>query len=80
MLAYADDIVLVAESANELQTLHVIVKGDKTQIVHFRKLPISKATYDIVLRNQNICLVNNHKYLDLILTECLDYMEMVKNQ
>ena len=56
MLAYGDDIVLAGESANELQTLLNILwkwcsewgmyaKGDKTQIVHFRKLSISKAIY-----------------------------------
>ena len=56
MLAYADDFMLVGESANELQTLLNVVwkwcssewgmsaKGDKTQIVHFRKPSTLKGT------------------------------------
>ena len=87
MLAYADDIVLVGESGNELHTLLSVVwkwcnewcrpmyvKGDKTQIVHFRKSSLSNATYDFVLGDQNICTVNRHTYLGLMLTGCPDYM------
>ena len=93
MLAYADDnyIMLVGRSANELQKLLNVVwkwctewgmrvKGDKTQIVHFRKPFISKATYDFALGDQNICIVNKHKYVGLLLTECHDYTEMVQNR
>ena len=50
------------------------VKGDKAQIVHFRKPSMSKATYVCVLGDQIICNVNKHNYLGLMLTECHDYM------
>ena len=83
--------MLVGESANELHTLlnvvqkwcnewGMYVKGDNTQIVHFRKPYISKAICDFVLGDQNICIVNKHKYVGLLLTESLDYTEMIQNR
>ena len=55
------------------------INKNKTQIAHFRNPSISKATYDFVIADQNLCIVNKCKCLGFTLTEHLDYKEIVKS-
>ena len=77
-LAYADDLVLIADSPKMLNGLlqllqkwcsewMVVINTDKTKIVHFRKLnrPISRVQYKI--GNSVIEIVPNYKYLGVIM-------------
>ena len=54
------------------------INKDKTQIVHFHNPSIPKSPQDFVLGDQTLCIVNNYKYLGLILAEHLDYKIMVR--
>ena len=77
-LAYADDLVLIADSPKMLNGLlqllqkwysewRVVINTDKTKIVHFRKRnrPISRVQYKI--GNSVIEIVPDYKYLGVIM-------------
>ena len=84
ILLYADDICLLAESEEDLQSLLDILSGwcskwcmqvntEKTQIVHFRPPSFDRTEYCFKYGAQVINVVLQYKYLGLILSEHLDY-------
>ena len=81
--AYADDIAIIATTAEELQSLlntlekwcidnQMKVNTSKTQVVHFRR-PCKAKTQKLIQYGQNnIEIVREYKYLGLYLTEFMD--------
>ena len=89
ILLYADDMVLLAESENDLQALLDIlyqwcmkwrlnVNIAKTQVVHFR--PSRKRCTSVVFRygEESLLIAPCYKYLGVILDEHLNFNECVK--
>ncbi len=84
VLAYADDLVFVAESHQDLQSLIDILKTwcykwrlsvniDKTKIMHFR--PANSPQTDFVFKYGDLPLecVSEYKYLGILLDEHMDF-------
>ena len=82
-LAYADDIVLICESEQDLQTLlnvvndwckkwSVTVNTSKTKIIHFRKRGHERTSYPLELNNTALEVVTKYKYLGTWMTEHFD--------
>lgn len=89
ILAYADDIVLLAESENNLQAMLHTLEGwckqwgltinmDKSKIVHFRSKSMPLSNYEFSCNSKSMEIVPQYKYLGLVLTEHLDYSHMAK--
>ena len=84
ILLYADDIVLIRETESELQamldelvvwckTWRMKVNIEKMQIFHFRSKQTSKTETIFYLGPQALGIVNQYRYLGLILTEHMCY-------
>ncbi len=84
ILCYADDLVIISETAEGLQTMLDIVKQwyskwsmavntKNTQIVHFRAASMPRSNYTFTYADLPIVISERYKYLGLILTEFLDY-------
>lgn len=89
ILAYADDVVLLAESENELQILlnvlnswcdinKMVTNSDKSMIVHFRRPSEARSSVNFSVGNVNLKTTSHYVYLGLLLTEHLDYTAMAK--
>ena len=91
-LLYADDIVLLAPSAKNLQGLINVVAEwcmkwnmhlnlEKTNVVHFRKNLRSKArsTFHFTFRGDEISYTSQYKYLGLVLNEHLNWSNSLEN-
>ena len=83
-LFYADDMVLIGESENDLQNLldelniwcmqwHVKINEDKSKIVHFRKVRTKCTEIDFLLNGQMLEKVNCYKYLGVYFDEHLKF-------
>lgn len=83
-LLYADDLVLLAETENDLQLLlnkvhewctdwRMKVNKDKTKIMHYRKNSVPRTSYFFVIGDDVIEVVDKYRYLGCILNEHLDY-------
>jgi hypothetical protein len=90
ILLYADDIVLLAETESDLQTLlnalnswcvinKMTVNSDKSNVVHFRPTSVDRTVETFTCGDEVIQIVEAYRYLGLILTEHLDYNTMAKN-
>ena len=87
-LLYADDIVLLAPSTENLQSLIKVVAEwwnmglnlKKTNIVHFRRKLCSKprSTYPFTFNEEEISYASQYKYLGLILNKHLDWSASVE--
>ncbi len=86
VLAFADDIVLLAESAQELQKLidivyrwsnkwRFMINPEKSQVVHYRNAPKAQTDYIFRLHTQGPTLekVSSYKYLGVYLDEYLTF-------
>eukprot|EP00732_Lithocolla_globosa_P001538 Lithocolla_globosa_v1_NODE_782_length_3286_cov_3.792634.p1 type:complete len:976 gc:universal NODE_782_length_3286_cov_3.792634:2974-47(-) len=82
-LFYADDIVLIAESEEDLQLLldkcHVwcqewrmFVNKKKTNVVHFRSKSTPKSSFSFTFGPLNLETKDQYVYLGILLTEHLD--------
>jgi len=91
LLLYADDLVLLAESKEDLQRmldeLHewtqecdMSVNNAKTKVVHFRRGPSIPRTETVFRLGEyvEIELVDKYRYLGLVLTEFMDMNITVK--
>ena len=83
MLAYADDIVLIADSLGELQKFldivekwcanwRIKVNTEKTKIIQFRKKTVSLTELDFFLNGELLEKVDNYKYLGINMNCFLD--------
>ena len=84
ILLYADDIVLLSDSPEEIQAMldklaewckkwRMIGNSDKTQVMHLRRKSDPRTTFQFKLGNDNIEIVENYRYLGLCLNEHLDF-------
>ena len=83
-LLYADDIVLIAESEPDLQSMLdimgtwcknnlVSINASKTNIVYFRNLSVPQSNVTFSVNDDAISYASQYKYLGLVLSEHLDY-------
>ena len=83
VLAYADDIVILAETEDDLQTLlnatqqwcnewQVLINYHKTKVVHFRKKTSIESAYEFKLGTTVVSKVNQYRYLGVTLNYHLD--------
>ena len=90
MLMYADDIVLMSESEQNLQKMldcvlvwarkwRISLNESKTQVVHFRPKSHNKSTFSYKYGNVNIETVSGYKYLGLWFDEFLDFNVTTSN-
>ncbi len=86
VLAFADDIVLLAETPEDLQKLisivhkwsskwRFIINPEKSQIVHYRNAPKGRTTFKFILHENgpNLQIVDSYKYLGVYLDEFLTF-------
>ena len=87
ILMYADDLVLLAETEDDLHLLIDIlhqwcdekkmkVNLGKTKVVHFRRTSTKKTKSLFKFGSENIEIVDSYTYLGILLTEHLDYNAM----
>ena len=87
ILMYADDIVLLAETEEDLQSLidllqqwcdekKMKVNLDKTKVVYFRNTASEKTRKLFKFGNGNIEITDSYTYLGILLTEHLDFNAM----
>ena len=85
-LLYADDVVIVANNENDLQTmlntLHswskrwaIDINKTKSKIVHFRKANVTKSNFDFKVGEKNIAVDHRYKYLGTYFTEFMNFTE-----
>ena len=83
-LLYADDLALVSESEDDLQTMFNIlsiwckkwrmkVNTSKTAIIHFRKPRIRETQFNFTFNSDIITKVAKYKYLGLVFNENLNF-------
>ena len=88
ILLYADDIVLISESADDLQTMldtlnnwctkwRLAVNESKTKIVHFRNKNQLRTSYGFHCGEKIITCENEYKYLGFWFNEYLDLEKSV---
>ena len=81
---YADDIVLMAEDEDSLQTMlnfiadwcskwRMSINADKTQIVHFRQWSKPQSPFIFHFESHNLKTVRYYKYLGVTLDEHIDF-------
>ena len=89
ILAYADDVVLLAESENDLNIMldclqswcvlnKMSVNASKSKVVHFRNPSVVRTTCVFKCGEQVLEVVHSYNHLGLLLTEHLDYKRMAK--
>ena len=89
MLVYADDVVLLTETEDELQYLlnelnrwcdinKLEVNASKSKVVHFRTPSKAKTGWSFTCGEKYLETVDQYLYLGLLLTEHLDYAKMAK--
>ncbi len=84
VLAYADDLVLLAETENDLQCLITIlqrwcykwrlsINTDKTKVMHFRNKNTPVTNFAFMVKNLPLECVSDYKYLGIILDENMTF-------
>ena len=90
VLLYADDVVLIAETEANLQSMLDIlgswcknnlisVNAAKSNIVHFRNPSEPQSDTVFTVNDENILYTMQYKYLGIVLSEHLDYAITAKN-
>ncbi len=83
-LVYADDLVIISESTEDLNVTlekvntwckqwRILVNKEKTKAVHFRPKRVERTNDPVVLGNSHIDFVSEYKYLGIVLNEFLQY-------
>jgi hypothetical protein len=89
LLMFADDVVIMAPSAEHLQRSldgvdswckkwRMTLNGSKTQVIHYRHHSRERAVYQFKCGNMSLDYVDKYKYLDVWLQENLDMSVTVK--
>ena len=84
ILLYADDVVLMSDSADGLQNQltalnnwsvkwNLRINSDKTKIVHCRKASSPRSTHNFKLGDKSVDYVSAYRYLGFTISETLDY-------
>jgi hypothetical protein len=85
-LMYADDVALVSENAEDLQSLvstmhewcskwHLTINSEKSKVVHFRRKRAPHRPHRIEVAGSALEYVHSFKYLGVIFDEHLSYAE-----
>ena len=80
VLAYADDLVLLASNEHDLNKLlhilnswcsrwRVLVNVDKTKVMHFRKKTVSVTDSKFCINNKELEIVSKYQYLGTVVDE-----------
>jgi hypothetical protein len=88
-LFYADDIVLISDSAANLQkqiqcvynwcnNWKMSINVEKTKVVHFRPKRKSMSTFDFKIGNSDIEIAKHYKYLGIMMDEFLNFETTVE--
>jgi hypothetical protein len=88
ILMYADDIVLLSESEQDLQkqldyvatwcrNWRLVINSKKSQVVHFRKKGADRTESSFKIDDNTLDVVNSYKYLGIILDEHLSFSNAV---
>ena len=83
-MLYAYDIVLISDSSGKLQELlnclhewcmkwQICINAKKSKVVHFRKIRIKKTSHLFKMDKDIIDLVQQYKYLGILLDEHLKF-------
>ena len=86
ILLYADDIVLLAPTEEDLQSMldvlsnwsskwRIFVNKKKTKTVHFRKSTMPQSTFEFKCCGSIVEYVSSYKYLGVTVSEHLDFTE-----
>ena len=89
LLAYADDLVLLSYSEENMQKLldcltkwcakwRLSINNAKSGVVHFRKPRVNKTTFNFQLGGKQVDVVTEYKYLGVVLDEHLTYKPATK--
>ena len=89
VLMYADDLVVLAQSDDELQlllnTLHkwcktwqLEVNSTKSAVIHFRPQSFSATHHNFICGDESILLKSDYRYLGIIINEFLNFNVTVK--
>ena len=84
MLLYADDIVLIAESETDLQSMldtvnnwcnrwRVIVNANKSKCIHFRSTNTQRSQFVFHIGESKLETIDKYKYLGIIFHEKLNF-------
>ncbi len=84
VLAYADDLALMAENEGDLQKLldvlfewcrkwRLSINTDKTKVMHFRQKGTERTIFPFNVNHEGIDIVDSYKYLGIVLEEHLDF-------
>ena len=90
ILLYADDIVLLSNCEEGLLSMLVMlgewcskwgltINGNKSKVMHFRSQSVDKTVFLFTCRDETLEIISQYKYIGLILTEHLDFLEMAKS-
>lgn len=89
-LAFADDIVLLADSEENLQIMlntlddwcskfQLLINVDKSNVVHFRRIRKARSNYQFKLgKSEVLSYVSCYKYLGIIMNEHLNNKETIR--
>ncbi len=89
ILLFADDIILMAETEDDLQLLlnklsswcekwQMKINAKKTQIIHFRPNSVQRTEYTFMCGMQSLSVVDRYRYLGLMLNEHMNMQETAK--
>ena len=84
IMMYADDIVLLADNENDLQSMlnlldswysinYMVINPIKSQIVHFRPRSIPCTNFTFTCGSNELKIVDKYVYLGITLTEFFDF-------
>ena len=90
ILLYADDIILLAETESDLQSMldsltqwclkwGLVINTAKSNVIHFRGISVPISKYSFRCGDQYLNYVSQYKYLGFILTEHLDFNVSVES-
>ena len=91
LLLYADDIILLSENIDDLNSMtniinewcnrwRVGVNYDKSKIVHFRKRNVPQSDHIIRMGGNNLQYISSYKYLGVIFDGFLTFDEYSENR
>ena len=89
VLAYADDLVLLADNEDDMNSMlaiincwcnsnKMVVNPSKSKIVHFRGPSTSRTSSQFLCGDVELTISDSYAYLGVLLTEHLDYNLMAK--
>ena len=89
ILLYADDIVLLSDNEAKMQTMlecldqwcsnwGLAINFDKSKVIHFRNASHPRTEYNFHCGQSHVDIIDQYKYLGVVFTEHLDFMQMSK--